>query len=223
MKFGFLCVLAAGASIGLAQSATAAVITSLPGGVDQVMPALDYMGPDPQTFGSGVTWVSSYTVLDGFDDFSVFGWVSGYGFTPNDQWSGTPMAGTNHRTASMYFKFATPIAAFLAELNWAREDYRVQGVEVFLRAYDGSDSLLESLQLADGASDLVSPGYYGFQRGSADIAYIELVGGYVGARDLSTSSVGVGVPEPAIWMLMICGFGGTGAMLRRRRAAVATG
>jgi hypothetical protein len=31
-----------------------------------------------------------------------------------------------------------------------------------------------------------------------------------------------GVPEPATWALMIMGFGGAGAMLRRRRAAVAT-
>ena len=30
-----------------------------------------------------------------------------------------------------------------------------------------------------------------------------------------------GVPEPAAWALMILGFGGAGAMLRRRRAAVA--
>jgi hypothetical protein len=31
-----------------------------------------------------------------------------------------------------------------------------------------------------------------------------------------------GVPEPATWALMIMGFGGAGAMLRRRRPAVAT-
>jgi hypothetical protein len=29
-----------------------------------------------------------------------------------------------------------------------------------------------------------------------------------------------GVPEPATWALMIVGFGGAGAMLRRRRAAL---
>jgi len=32
---------------------------------------------------------------------------------------------------------------------------------------------------------------------------------------------GPGVPEPASWALMILGFGGAGAMLRRRRAPVA--
>jgi hypothetical protein len=30
-----------------------------------------------------------------------------------------------------------------------------------------------------------------------------------------------GVPEPAAWSLMLAGFGGLGAMLRRRRPALA--
>lgn len=35
------------------------------------------------------------------------------------------------------------------------------------------------------------------------------------------SITGAGVPEPATWALMLMGFGGLGAMLRRRRAAAA--
>ncbi len=42
----------------------------------------------------------------------------------------------------------------------------------------------------------------------------------VAAKDAITTPGG-GVPEPAAWALMILGFGGAGAMLRRRRAALA--
>lgn len=40
----------------------------------------------------------------------------------------------------------------------------------------------------------------------------------IAARDAYVST---GIPEPATWALMILGFGGAGAMLRRRRAAIA--
>ncbi|MBL8556171.1 MAG: PEP-CTERM sorting domain-containing protein [Phenylobacterium sp.] len=39
--------------------------------------------------------------------------------------------------------------------------------------------------------------------------------------EFTGSDVGTAVPEPATWALMIVGFGGAGAMLRRRRPAVA--
>ncbi len=44
------------------------------------------------------------------------------------------------------------------------------------------------------------------------------------ANDWATQAFayGIGVPEPATWTMMILGFGGMGAMLRRRRMAVAT-
>jgi hypothetical protein len=38
---------------------------------------------------------------------------------------------------------------------------------------------------------------------------------------ITFAPTGGGVPEPASWALMIAGFGGTGVLLRRRRAALA--
>jgi hypothetical protein len=45
--------------------------------------------------------------------------------------------------------------------------------------------------------------------------------GYL-ANSSGTLSVSGGVPEPAAWTMMIVGFAGAGALLRRRRAAGAT-
>jgi hypothetical protein len=74
---------------------------------------------------------------------------------------------------------------------------------------DGAGWTHQSLSaIATGSSVRVElGGFTSFQAGS-------------GLDDVSLS---VGVPEPASWALMIAGFGGIGAMLRRRRdtAAVA--
>jgi hypothetical protein len=195
-----------------AQPAAASIITSLPAGVAAPMPSLDYQGVGPQVFGAGnITWTSNYS-------YSLFGYVDSYGFS-DANWSGTPMTGTNNETGTMSFAFGTGIAAFLAELNWVAGD---SGGEsgIFVRAYDSSNNLLESLQVADTSVNLVSPGYYGFQRASNDIARIDLTGGYIGARNISTSDLGV--PEPASWALMILGFGSVGTLLRIQRRRVRT-
>ena len=45
---------------------------------------------------------------------------------------------------------------------------------------------------------------------------------YTGSLNLDLEGGGGGneVPEPATWMMMIMGFGGVGALLRRRRTAI---
>jgi hypothetical protein len=185
--------------------AGATVITSLSGGTSVPMPSVDYSGAGPQTFGPGITWTSSYSNAN-------FGWTGYYGFVGNGFWSGTPMAGTNSPTAFMNYTFSTPISAFLSEVNWA-PGYS-NGANIFMSAFDSSNALIETFQFANGSSNLVSPGYYGFQEDSSSIARIEFSGGYIGDRNISISSA---VPEPSTWAMLILGFAGVGFMAYRRR------
>ena len=48
------------------------------------------------------------------------------------------------------------------------------------------------------------------------------LGGYLDNITLETAGPRTTVPEPASWALMIMGFGGMGAMMRRRRTATAS-
>ena len=75
------------------------------------------------------------------------------------------------------------------------------------------------------ATGLADRGYLGFTS-SAPITGFQwdtTAGGQLntGFTNISVGTAGVGVPEPATWTLMLAGFGGLGAMLRRRRAALA--
>jgi len=55
-----------------------------------------------------------------------------------------------------------------------------------------------------------------------EIGHTATVGGPIGCVDTSrTCDIGGGVPEPSAWALMILGFGGVGALLRRRRVIFA--
>ena len=84
---------------------------------------------------------------------------------------------------------------------------------------------------ADGPSPHTPGGVTAFYRLDAgtNLDVFSLAFGSVsGARLYQTSApsildpTGLAVPEPAVWTMMILGFGAAGAMLRRRRAAPAT-
>lgn len=68
-----------------------------------------------------------------------------------------------------------------------------------------------SLSLASLASNVVNAQNVYF---TSDLVNTDSLTGNVGA---TLTSVKGGVPEPTTWALMILGFGGVGAMLRRRR------
>lgn len=236
----FLGLIIAGALAAVAQSAAAAVIF-MPAGTSQT--TLQNWG-DPRTMavqanpftagplqaGSGVTYHST-------NASSVLGYTGDYNFGPKPAWSagGVAMAGLNAAEGAMTFDFDTPVAAVVAELNWA-PGY-ANGQPIFISIYNAANELLETFQLSDGADNLLDTGFYGFSRDNADISRIVMTNGYIGARNFYTRAVGGGsgapgfgasvlvadapVPEPATWALMIMGFGSAGAMLRRRRLAYA--
>ena len=91
------------AAILLVVQAGASVVTSIPGGTVIPMPAVDYFGPGPQTFGPGsfaVTWSSTNAFNGGGAAFGYAGTYGPYSFVSNGQWTGAmgPMAGLNDST-----------------------------------------------------------------------------------------------------------------------------
>jgi len=95
----------------LASPGSATVITSIPGGTVYPMPVLNYIGPGPQSFGPGITWISQFSQ-------SAFGYSGGYGFGSNGLWY-LVMAGTDDTTSTMTFAFDTPVQAVGGFLNYA--------------------------------------------------------------------------------------------------------
>ncbi len=62
----------------------------------------------------------------------------------------------------------------------------------------------------------------GFQTGANTLDFIvHNDGGPTGVRVEMTGTAGYAVPEPATWALMLAGFGGMGAALRRKRETIA--
>jgi len=206
----------AGVLMLAAQPAAAAVITSLPEGVAQVIDARASPGvSDPVRFGNGVTYDAKKP--DGSPAPSLFGATGSISFSNSVVWSGTPMVHFGARAATMSFTFDDPVSAALAEFNWTR----LGSSTTSFRIYNSEGALLESLSFTANDPAHVA-GFYGFQRASNDISRFEIEGYWVGARNLSTFTETVSaVPEPATWAMMIIGFGGAGAVIRRRRVAFA--
>lgn len=195
--------LAAG-SLLLPLSASAGVVTSLPGGTVVPMAPVDYWGAGPVTMAPGVTWSST-------SNSSVYGWTGGYGFSGNGYWTMT-MMGTNDTESSMTVAFDHAVSGVGAFLNY------VQGMNATISAYDSNHDLIESMALtfSTGAADN-SGMFYGFSESSANISYFTMTGGYIGAADLTYVADATDLPEPASVALLSLGMIGIAAL--RRKAA----
>ena len=185
-----------------AVSASASVITTLPGGTAVPIPAVNsYFTTGPDTLAPGITYT-------GNAPYAVFGYTGGYGFASNGSWSGTSMIGLNAGNGFFDITFAQPVTSFLGELNWTVGF----GNNASIQAFNAAGTLLETLTLENGAN-LVAPGFHGFH--DAGIAKVRFNNEYIGVRNISIAAV----PEPASWALMLGGFGLIGGALRRRGMA----
>ncbi|MFL5295294.1 MAG: PEPxxWA-CTERM sorting domain-containing protein [Phenylobacterium sp.] len=91
------------------------------------------------------------------------------------------------------------------QTNWT---LAVNGVNLSL---GGLNPLTQNTNkfIVDGGGTLINSLTFTFTPGEQDI------------REIRVGSAGTGVPEPATWAMMLTGFGGMGALLRRRRQTVA--
>lgn len=172
------------------------------------MPAVNYFGPGPQTFGN-YTWSSTNATTQGG---SVFGYVGGYGFGGNGFWNGQlgPMAGLNDSfdvygvTDTMTFTFATPVYAVGGFFNYVP----FGSTPTTLAVWDASNNLIESYNLTFFAGNGVNLGQWIRFDETTAIGYFTMTGNYVGVANP--------IPEPSTLLLLGSGALGLAGVIRRK-------
>ncbi|OYU15902.1 MAG: hypothetical protein CFE37_03825 [Alphaproteobacteria bacterium PA4] len=183
-----------------------------------------YFSDQPQTFGNATvtgTWVAT-----------VFGQPY-YGFGSNGVSSNSLIIATGYSQASVTIDFATPLAAFGGNFNYAPDPglgFPFVYDAPTLAAYDSVGDLIASYDLAalapiDAAGQNDHFAFRGIDGEGRAISRFVFSGSYIamqvqGTADLTPPPPGP-VPEPASWALLILGFGLTGAVLRQRRTRTA--
>jgi hypothetical protein len=199
----------------LINSAYAAPVTSLPGGTVIPMPSANYFGAGPQSFGSGITWTSTY-------GYSVFGYTSYYGYLENGNWNGNlgPMAGLNDPTGTMTFAFSTPISGVGGFINHIPSS---STAPTTIAVYDSQMHLIESTTLTFNTGGGVNSGeFHGFLETSPEISYFALSNNYIGITTLTTKTTNGEIPAPefpsaVLPVTMIIGFLGAVLYIQRTR------
>ena len=200
-------------------AATIVGVGSLPGANKINLPPVNQTGAGPITFG-GATWSSNSPT-------ALFGWTGGLTFGNGVAAPGEPVMTVNigknpgDTYADMFLILPTATTGFLAELFWTNGTS--SPVSGFFGAYNSSGTLLDYFELNNnGSFNGRGQGYYGFSRATADIAYLRFSNSFIGARNLTWIGPEInpptlgGVPEPAVWVMMILGFGVIGGTLRTR-------
>jgi len=199
--------------------ANAALVTSIPGGINIPIPGVNYFGPGPQTIAPGITWSSTNCCNQGG---SVYGSTLNYNFGANGNWPGSlgPLIGLNASSAvygttdSMTVSFSNPVGAVGGFINWAL-GYGATSISV----YDIANNLIESapIDFATGGADN-SGQFLGFVEPSAIIGSFVLTDGYIGLTDLTVGNA-TAVPEPDTLPLLMTGLLGLVVLRRKRKAS----
>jgi len=164
----------------------AELVTSLPDGTIIPMPALDYQGCGPKTFGpdNSITWSSTFVL-------SYFGGTQGCSFSDNGLWWPTEIAPFGNiailqdPSYTMTFEFSKPVQAVGGFLNY----YYYPTATFSIAVYDSSHNLIEAQTLSFTTGGGFNKGFfYGFQEASNKIRYFTLTGGVIGITNLTTVS-----------------------------------
>ena len=196
-----------------AKPSAATLVLSLPTGTVISMPAINYMGTGPQTFGPGITWSSTSVSSN-----SGFGWTNTYGFGANGLWNGAlgPMAGlsgsfTLGSTGTMTFTFSTPVAGVGGFINYTPGGSTPTTIAV----YTPGGSLIEETSLVFSTGGGTNTGQFlGFLEPTAEIGSFKLTDNYIGIVNLTAVSA---VPLPGALLLFASGLAGLAAMRRRSK------
>jgi len=222
----FAALLGAGAVAAIALPAAAGTVT---------IDTRPYQGiVDPSTFATSADYVAGWNAVHaanvaapaGYGDFTVADWDG----NQNNQ----GLSGGGSATDLAFFDQATFTVSAADAGLWSFRlgiDFGlggtllVDGVELDTKTFDlwwgGAGNYGNTSQLLSGSINLGAGDHtlqaYGFEAccdGGTGGQYLAPT-----SREFQDFTTSVGVPEPATWGLMILGFGGAGAILRRRRAA----
>lgn len=173
---------------------------------------------------------ASVASTSAFAGTSVFTGDTTGGPTYNRPIAGTPpvaLSGVGTAVSYVVTPFTVSVSGNYNFLNSSGHD---SFLGVHSNLFDPTDALLNALAYDDdsgpgtdsqitGLSLLAGVSYFAISTGFANTDFGTFTLTIDGPGDIIGGAGGGGVPEPATWAMMIFGFAGIGAALRRRRSA----